>query len=125
MSNKNKKWHKSEEDFASKFNCKTIGFSGGKWPRKEDFENENIIGQAKSTQGKSISIKLQTIHDLFKRCIVQHKMPVLAIDFINCEYADAQKWVAIPINLIDDEVINLLINKWEENYESEIFGNAK
>jgi len=76
MSIKNKLWFKLEEIVAEKLGLKRIGFSGGRWPSKEDVEDENIICQCKATEKKQITIKADDLKKLYERSLIQHKVPL-------------------------------------------------
>jgi hypothetical protein len=102
MSNKNKLWFKIENLIAEKLGLKRIGFSGGKWPNKEDVENDNIICQVKTTEGISISIHSTAINDLFERALIQHKVPLFAFHIDKVKYDSAKTWIAMPLEAFSD-----------------------
>lgn len=50
---------------------------------KEDGENDKLLAQLKSTQGKSISFKKSDILKLIKNASIAHKKPIFFIDFVS------------------------------------------
>ena len=62
-------------------NLKASPGSGSGWLIKEDGENDDFVAQLKSTEKKSISIKLQDVQDLFYHAIISHKIPTFIIHF--------------------------------------------
>ena len=97
MSIKNKYWYKIGNFFSKQLGMKRIGYSGAKWPNKEDAENDDFICQIKTTSGKSINIKLQDVEQLISRSLIQHKIPLFVFSFENCKYNTRMTWVSIPL----------------------------
>ena len=97
MSVKTKLWYKIENIVAQKLGLKRIAFSGGQWPLKEDAEDTDIICQVKSTKGKQITIRGTDLKDLYKRSLIQHKLPVFAFHVDQIKYEDARTWICIPL----------------------------
>ena len=90
---------------AEKLGLKRIGFSGGRWPMKEDAESANIICQCKATAGKQITIKGVALRDLYERSIIQHKVPLFVFHIEDVGYDEAKTWIAIPLeNFMDVEI---------------------
>lgn len=56
--------------------------SGSAWIEKEDGQNENIICQLKSTDANSIKINKNDLDTLEYNSLVEHKLPVFAIQFL-------------------------------------------
>lgn len=102
MSIKNKLWYKVEKLVAEKLGLRRIGFSGGIWPNKEDGEDIDIICQCKATKGKQITIKAVDLKNLYKRSLIQHKVPLFVFHIDAIEYEEAKTWVAMPIDSFDD-----------------------
>ena len=97
MSVKTKLWYKIENIVAQKLGLKRIAFSGGQWPLKEDAEDIDIICQVKATEKKQIIIKGTDLKDLYKRSLIQHKLPVFAFHVDQIKYEDARTWICIPL----------------------------
>ena len=97
MSVKTKLWYKIENIVAQKLGLKRIAFSGGQWPLKEDAEDTDIICQVKSTKGKQITIRGTDLKDLYKRSLIQHKLPVFAFHVDQIKYENARTWICIPL----------------------------
>ena len=98
MSKKTKLWFKIEKMVAEKLGLRRIGFSGGRWPNKEDAEDTNIICQVKATKGKQITIKGTDLKSLYTRSFIQHKIPLFVFHIESIEFDEVKTWVAIPIN---------------------------
>lgn len=56
--------------------------SGSGWLEKEDGEDDGIIAQLKSTDGKALAVKRQDVIDLMYHAVVSHKLPVFVLDFV-------------------------------------------
>lgn len=56
--------------------------SGSGWIEKEDGQSEDVICQLKSTDHRSISIKMVDLDTLNYNAAVAHKIPVFAIQFL-------------------------------------------
>jgi len=97
LSIKTKLWYKIENIVAQKLGLKRIAFSGGQWPLKEDAEDTDIICQVKSTKGKQITIRGTDLKDLYKRSLIQHKLPVFAFHVDQIKYENARTWICIPL----------------------------
>jgi len=97
MSVKTKLWYKIEKMVSGKLDLKRIAFSGGVWPNKEDAEDIDIICQCKATEKKQITIKGTDLKDLYKRSLIQHKLPVFAFHVDNIKYENARTWICIPL----------------------------
>jgi len=98
MSIKNKFWYKVEKYVTEKLGLRRIGFSGGQWPNKEDGESEDIICQIKATKKKQITIKADDLVKLYKRSLIQHKIPVFAFYIDSIEFENAKCWIAVLID---------------------------
>ena len=98
MSNKTKTWRKVEQNIADTLDMKRIAFSGGIWPNKEDAEDLDFIVQAKTTDGKSVSIKAPDINALVRRSLIQHKVPLFVFHIDAVEFDSGKTWVAIPLD---------------------------
>lgn len=101
MSIKTKLWYKVEKLVSEKLGLRRIGFSGGVWPNKEDCEDIDIICQCKATEKKQITIKGTDLKDLYKRSLIQHKIPVFAFHIDLVKYPEAKTWICIPLGEAD------------------------
>ena len=80
---RNTKWYrKNEKEVAEMFGMKPTKNSGAGWVEKEDFQNDYILCQLKSTDAQSISIKKKDIDILEYNATVSHKVPLFMIQFI-------------------------------------------
>ena len=76
-------YRKNEEEVMKALGFKPTPNSGAGWISKEDGDNDYLICQLKSTDARSISVKLQDIHTLEYNADVSHKIPVFAIQFLS------------------------------------------
>ena len=111
MSIKNELWYKVENLVAQKLGLKRIAFSGGQWPLKEDAEDIDIICQVKATEKKQITIKGIDLKDLYKRSLIQHKVPLFVFYIGGIEYDKGKVWVAMPLEDFEDLGIKELIKQ--------------
>lgn len=78
------KWYrKNENEVAKMFGMKATKNSGSDWIEKEDFYNDKIICQLKSTDKESIKVNRLDLEKLESNAIIEHKIPVFTIQFIN------------------------------------------
>lgn len=92
-------WKKEEEEIAKALGLRRVKFSGGKWPDKEDGEDDfDYIAQVKGTYGKGISIKVDDINSISKRAIIQNKTPLFIVFFDKSNYELGRYWVALPLD---------------------------
>ena len=82
---------------AEKLGLRRIGFSGGRWPNKEDAEDTNIICKVKATKGKQITIKGTDLKSLYTRSFIQHKIPLFVFHIESMEFDEAKTWICITI----------------------------
>ena len=57
--------------------------SGSSWVEKEDGQNDYVICQLKSTDAQSIKVNQKDIRILEHNALVEHKIPLFAIQFLN------------------------------------------
>lgn len=83
---RNTKWYrKNEREVAEMFGMTPTKNSGSGWIEKEDFQNDYILCQLKSTDAQSISIKKKDIDILEYNATVSHKIPLFMIQFIETD----------------------------------------
>ena len=114
-------YRKNEEEVMQSIGLKPTKNSGAGWVEKEDGQNDFVICQLKSTDAKSISVKLQDIHTLEYNASVSHKLPLFAIQFISTgevwlmakptDFAEVSKYISTGVcnvsgELLDGERIN-------------------
>lgn len=77
------KWYRqNEREVAEMFDMQPTKNSGAGWIEKEDFQNDYLLAQLKSTDAQSISIKKKDIDILEYNALVSHKVPLFMIQFI-------------------------------------------
>lgn len=121
MNRGTKFYRKNEEEVMKSLGLMPTKNSGAGWIEKEDGDNEFIICQLKSTDAKSISVKLQDIHTLEYHADVSHKIPVFAIQFLSTgevwlmakpvDFTEVSKYISTgkceaPEGILDGERIN-------------------
>jgi hypothetical protein len=79
------KWRKHEKETMLSLGLQPTALSGAGWISKEDGENQKIIAQLKSTEGKSVSVKKIDIDDLVKHGRISRKVPVFVVCFYGSE----------------------------------------
>ena len=75
-------YRRNEEEVMEALGLQPTKNSGAGWVEKEDGQNDHLIAQLKSTDAKSISIKLRDIEVLEANAMVCHKVPVFVIQFL-------------------------------------------
>ena len=75
-------YYKNEKQTLKSLGLKQVPGSGNGWVHKEDGENEYVLAQLKSTDAKSISLKLLDIEKLEYHANVSHKIPVFIVQFL-------------------------------------------
>lgn len=114
-------YRKNEEEVMRSIGLKPTKNSGAGWVEKEDGQNDFVICQLKSTDAKSISVKLQDIHTLEYNASVCHKLPLFAIQFLSTgevwlmakptDFVEVSKYISTGVcnvsgELLDGERIN-------------------
>lgn len=97
MVRKTKWYRKNEKEVMENLGLRATPGSGCGWIAKEDGENDSIICQLKSTDNNSIKINKIDLDKLESNAIVEHKIPIFAIQFINKELYVLLKPIDIPI----------------------------
>lgn len=75
-------WFKNEKELMRSLGLNPTPGSGNRII-KEDGQNEYLIAQLKSTEGSSITIKLQDVNSLIYNSTVTHKLPLFINQFID------------------------------------------
>lgn len=76
-------YRKNEEEVMRSLGLKPTKNSGSGWIEKEDGQNDCVICQLKSTDAQSIKVNQKDIRTLENNALVEHKIPVFAIQFLN------------------------------------------
>lgn len=75
-------YRKNEKEVMRSLGLEPTINSGSTWIEKEDGQNENIICQLKSTDANSIKINKNDLDTLEYNSLVEHKLPVFVIQFL-------------------------------------------
>lgn len=76
-------YRKNEQDVMESLGLKPTKNSGSGWIEKEDGQNDYVICQLKSTDAQSIKVNQKDIRTLEKNAMIEHKIPMFAIQFLN------------------------------------------
>lgn len=76
-------YRKNEEEVMKSLGLKPTKNSGSGWIEKEDGQNDYVICQLKSTDAQSIKVNQKDIRILESNAMVEHKLPLFAIQFLN------------------------------------------
>lgn len=76
-------YRKNEEEVMESLGLKPTKNSGSGWIEKEDGQNDYVICQLKSTDAQSIRVNQKDIRILEEHAMVEHKLPMFAIQFLN------------------------------------------
>lgn len=109
-------YRKNEEEVMESLGLRPTPNSGAGWLAKEDGDNDFVICQLKSTDAKSISVKLQDIHTLEYHAEVSHKLPVFAIQFLSTgelwlmarpvDFAEVSKYITTGVCNVSESVLD-------------------
>ena len=109
-------YRKNEEEVMKALGFKPTKNSGAGFAEKEDGQNDYLICQLKSTDAKSISVKLQDIHTLEYNAIVSHKLPVFAIQFLSTgevwlmakptDFVEVSKYISTGVCNVSGELLD-------------------
>lgn len=75
-------YRKNEAEVMKALGLEPTPGSGCGWVIKEDGQNDNVVCQLKSTDAQSISVKKLDIDKLEHNALVEKKLPVFAIQFL-------------------------------------------
>lgn len=76
-------YRKNEAEVMKSLGLKPTKNSGSTWIEKEDGQNDYVICQLKSTDAQSIKVNQKDIRVLEKNAVIEHKIPMFAIQFLN------------------------------------------
>lgn len=82
MKRSGKFYRKNEAEIMQMLGLKPTKNSGSGWIEKEDGQSDKVICQLKSTDAESIRLHKKDFDVLNYNAVVAHKLPVLAIQFI-------------------------------------------
>ncbi len=98
IAKRNSKFYsKNEKKVMEEYGLKATPQSGAGWLIKEDGQNENIIAQLKSTDAQSYRISLDDIDKLEYHALVENKIPLFIIEFLE---RDERYFVLRPKDLV-------------------------
>ena len=87
MSNNQKRsfkfYRQNEAEVMKSLGLEPTKNSGSGWIEKEDGQNNYVICQLKSTDAQSIKVNQKDIRILEKNAVIEHKLPMFAIQFLN------------------------------------------
>ena len=87
MSNNQKRsfkfYRQNEAEVMKSLGLEPTPNSGSGWITKEDGQNDYVICQLKSTDAQSIKVNQKDIRILEKNAVIEHKLPMFAIQFLN------------------------------------------
>ena len=85
MKRSGKFYRKNEKQVMEQLGLQPTKNSGSGWIEKEDGQSEHVLCQLKSTDANSIKVSKQDLDTLEYNCMVSHKLPVFAIQFIKSD----------------------------------------
>ena len=83
MKRSGKFYRKNEKEVMEMLGLRPTINSGSTWLEKEDGTNDYLICQLKSTDAQSIRVQQKDIRTLESNALVEHKIPIFAIQFLN------------------------------------------
>lgn len=104
-------YRKNEEEVMKSLGLKPTKNSGSGWIEKEDGQNDYVICQLKSTDAQSIKVNQKDIRTLEKNAMIEHKIPVFAIQFLNT----GEVWLMIKPEDLPDTAEYILTGSIKEN----------
>lgn len=104
-------YRKNEEEVMKTLGLKPTKNSGSGWIEKEDGQNDYVICQLKSTDAQSIKVNQKDIRTLENNALVEHKIPVFAIQFLNT----GEVWLMIKPDDLPDASEYILTGSIKEN----------
>ena len=104
-------YRKNEEEVMKSLGLKPTKNSGSGWIEKEDGYNDYVICQLKSTDAQSIKVNQKDIRTLEKNAMIEHKIPVFAIQFLNT----GEVWLMIKPEDLQDAAEYILTGSLKEN----------
>lgn len=104
-------YRKNEQEVMESLGLKPTKNSGSGWIEKEDGQNDYVICQLKSTDAQSIKVNQKDIRTLEKNAMIEHKIPVFAIQFLNT----GEVWLMIKPDDLPDASEYILTGSINEN----------
>lgn len=104
-------YRKNEQEVMESLGLKPTKNSGSGWIEKEDGQNDYVICQLKSTDAQSIKVNQKDIRTLEKNAMIEHKIPVFAIQFLNT----GEVWLMIKPDDLPDASEYILTGSLKEN----------
>jgi hypothetical protein len=78
-----KQWREREKQVMHRLGAKANPLSGASWLYKEDGRTGKALFQLKSTEKLSYTIKTDTLLELYKNALIEGKIPIFVVDFVN------------------------------------------
>lgn len=75
------KWRRHERETMRALGLRPTALSGAGWIEKEDGENEHLLAQLKSTEGKQIAVRKIDLDDLAHHARVARKLPIFVLSW--------------------------------------------
>ena len=104
-------YRKNEEEVMKSLGLKPTKNSGSGWIEKEDGQNDYVICQLKSTDAQSIKVNQKDIRTLEKNAMIEHKIPMFAIQFLNT----GEVWLMLKPYDLPDAAEYILTGSIKEN----------
>ena len=104
-------YRKNEEEVMKSLGLKPTKNSGSGWIEKEDGQNDYVICQLKSTDAQSIKVNQKDIRTLEKNAMIEHKIPMFAIQFLNT----GEVWLMLKPEDLPDAAEYILTGSIKEN----------
>ena len=104
-------YRKNEQEVMKSLGLKPTKNSGSGWIEKEDGQNDYVICQLKSTDAQSIKVNQKDIRTLEKNAMIEHKIPMFAIQFLNT----GEVWLMLKPEDLPDAAEYILTGSIKEN----------
>lgn len=104
-------YRKNEEEVMKSLGLKPTKNSGSGFIEKEDGYNDYVICQLKSTDAQSIKVNQKDIRTLEKNAMIEHKIPMFAIQFLNT----GEVWLMLKPDDLPDAAEYILTGSINEN----------
>ena len=134
MNRKNRRtgkfYSKNEKEIMNRYGLKATPMSGAGWIAKEDGYNDYVLAQLKSTDANSYKLLLDDIDKLEYHAIVENKIPLFIIEFLQ---RDEVYFVFKPNDLVKlSKYLELveyketkILNELNEKKEKELNNNKR
>jgi hypothetical protein len=104
-------YRKNEQEVMESLGLKPTKNSGSGWIEKEDGQNDYVICQLKSTDAQSIKVNQKDIRTLEKNAMIEHKIPMFVIQFLNT----GEVWLMLKPEDLPDAAEYILTGSIKEN----------